>query len=130
MRAQISHAGADSTLVEALINALLGALLDPVVKIMCLRGFGNIVSAGVDVVNKYSQTVLDALLSAVDSQEEAVALEAMTGLAKVFELVDESRVSPVLVNLCNRVRPAMESPNAPMRYTAPANARVCVCALN
>jgi carbohydrate-binding DOMON domain-containing protein len=116
-----------------------GSLLDPVVKIMCLRGFGNIVSAGVDVVNKYSQTVtahshthihtytyththththihththtfththththshimfapthvvqvLDALLSAIDSNEEAVALEAMTGLAKVFELVDE-----------------------------------------
>lgn len=47
-----SHAGSDAGLVEAIINALLGSLLDPVVKIMCLRGLGNIVSAGVDMVNK------------------------------------------------------------------------------
>lgn len=59
--------------------------------------------------------VLDALLSAVDSNEEAVSLEAMNALAKVFELVDESRVSPVLVNLCNRVRPSMEADNPKMR---------------
>jgi hypothetical protein len=88
-------------------------------------------------VNQYSQTVLDALLSAVDNQEEAVALEvggfflpslcfllkktlpkAMTGLARVFDLVEESRVAPVLVNLCNRVRPSFENSNPKMRAAA------------
>lgn len=114
----VAHCGNNAQLVEAVINTLLGSLLDPVVKIMCIRGFGNIVSAGVEMVNRYSQTILDALLSAVDSQEEAVALEAMNGLAKVFDLVDENRVAPVLVNLCNRVRPAMESTNGKMRAAA------------
>jgi hypothetical protein len=36
----------------------------------------------------------------------------------VFDLVDEARVAPVLVNLCNRVRPAMENQNGKMRAAA------------
>jgi hypothetical protein len=42
----------------------------------------------------------------------------MTGLARVFDLVDENRVAPVLVNLCNRVRPSFESANPKMRAAA------------
>ena len=42
----------------------------------------------------------------------------MTGLARVFDLVEESRVAPVLVNLCNRVRPSFENNNPKMRAAA------------
>jgi HEAT repeat protein len=116
----VAHcSGAEKTqLLDGLINTLLGALTDSALKIMCLRGLSNVVGAGADMVNRYSQTILDALLSNVDSQEEPVSLEAMTGLAKVFDLVSEEKVAPILVNLCNRVKPAFEAQTPSMRAAA------------
>lgn len=98
-----------------LLNGLLKSLVDPTVKIMCLRGLGNIVSAGIEDVNKYGTTVLDALLTSIDDQNEIIAMESMNGLAKVFELIDEERVAPVLINICNRVRPAFAKKNPEIR---------------
>jgi hypothetical protein len=79
----VAHCSGNEQLLEGLVNSLLQALTDNGLRIMCLRGLANIVGCGADATNRYSQTVMDALLSAVDSPEEAVSLEAMTGLAKV-----------------------------------------------
>ena len=116
----INHAkpSKESNLIDLLLNSLLKGLADPTIKIMCLRGLGNIVSAGVEDVNKYATTILDALLTSIDDQNEILAMEAMNGLAKVFELVDEERVAPVLVNICNRIRPAFSKKNPEIRSSA------------
>jgi len=35
----------------------------------------------------------------------------MNSLAKVFQVVDETRIAPVLINVCHRIRPGMSLPN-------------------
>ena len=42
-------------------------------------------------------------------------MEAMNGLARIFELVDEANVAPVLVNICHRIRPAFEKKSDEIR---------------
>merc|ERR1712054_204983 len=54
-------------------------------------------------------------MCSVDDENEVIALEAMNGLSKIFELIDESRVAPILVMICHRIRPAFEKPTASIR---------------
>ncbi len=58
--------------------------------------------------HRYAPTIIDALVSSIDDQDEVIAMESMLGLSRVFGIVDESRVAPILVNICHRIRPAFE----------------------
>jgi len=104
----ISHIKNDRDLLQALINNLLTIIVDDNLKLMAIRGLGNIADAGAEEVNRFSTTIIDALMCAIDNPDEALAMEAMNGLARIFELVDERCVSPILVNICHRIRPAFE----------------------
>lgn len=44
---------------------------------------------GKDEVNKFGTTIIDALMCSIDSPDEITAMEAMNGLSKIFELIDE-----------------------------------------
>ena len=92
----------DDQLLQLLVQALLAALIDPPLKRFALRGLGNIVAAGESAVNHYAPTVLDALTSSMEHVDEAIVLEAMAGLSKVFNVVERARVQPILVNICHR----------------------------
>jgi len=105
----------DAKLLSQLVNCLLGSLADPIVKLYVLRGLGNIASVGDEQGNKYAPTVLDALLSSIDDQNEAIAMEAMNGLAKVFAMVEDSRIAPILMNICHRIKPAFDKENEEIR---------------
>eukprot|EP01107_Rhizomastix_libera_P012211 TRINITY_DN3023_c1_g1_i1.p1 TRINITY_DN3023_c1_g1~~TRINITY_DN3023_c1_g1_i1.p1 ORF type:complete len:1740 (-),score=488.09 TRINITY_DN3023_c1_g1_i1:24-5243(-) len=105
----------DSSLIQKLLDALMGALCDPIVKLYVLRGLGNLASAGEKECNKHATTVLDALTSSIEDSNEIIAMEAMIGLAKFIEDVDENKVSPILVNLCHRIRPIFEKENPLLR---------------
>jgi hypothetical protein len=52
-------------------------------------------------------------MASIDSQKDNVALEAMNSLAKVFQVVDETRIAPVLINVCHRIRPGTLLPLEP-----------------
>eukprot|EP01116_Phalansterium_solitarium_P016259 TRINITY_DN3745_c0_g1_i3.p1 TRINITY_DN3745_c0_g1~~TRINITY_DN3745_c0_g1_i3.p1 ORF type:complete len:1692 (-),score=828.04 TRINITY_DN3745_c0_g1_i3:272-5347(-) len=114
----VNHCRGDPALLGQLVNCLLGSLVDPVVKLQALRGLGNIVAVGAELANKYAPTVLDALLTSIDDRLEPLAREAMAGLAKLFEIVEEARMAPVIVNLCHRIRPAFEKDNDDIRAAA------------
>ncbi|EGC31710.1 hypothetical protein DICPUDRAFT_50034 [Dictyostelium purpureum] len=101
----------DKEILQRLINTLLNSLVDPLVKLISLKGLSNIVSAGIEQTNRYAPTVIDALSTSIDDQDEGMAMECMLGLSKIFEVADEGRVAPILVNICNRIRPAFEKPN-------------------
>eukprot|EP01108_Squamamoeba_japonica_P004148 TRINITY_DN3320_c0_g2_i3.p2 TRINITY_DN3320_c0_g2~~TRINITY_DN3320_c0_g2_i3.p2 ORF type:complete len:433 (-),score=301.68 TRINITY_DN3320_c0_g2_i3:5-1303(-) len=105
-------------LLARLVQALLAALIDPPLKRFALRGLGNVVTAGEDAVNHYAPTVLDALTSSMEHADESIVLEAMGGLSKVFSLVEEARVQPILVNICHRIRPAFGKLNDGIRAEA------------
>jgi len=57
-------------------------------------------------------------MCSIDDPDETIALEAIGGLSRVFELVDEARVSPILVNICHRIRPAFDKGNDNIRTVA------------
>jgi len=111
----VNHTEGNGELLHQLVNALLLSLADTSIKLYSLRGLGNIVSAGKAMVDKYATTILDALVSYIDNADEVLAMESMAGLSKVFELVDENRVAPTLINLCHRVKPAFQKANDEMR---------------
>lgn len=57
-------------------------------------------------------------MSGIDDANEQIAQEAMSGLAKVFDLVEEQRIAPTLINICLRIRPAFEKSFEPIRSAA------------
>ena len=62
-------------------------------------------------VGKFSTTVLSAMLAGMDDKEDPddlITMEAMSGLAKIFEQIDEKHVRPILINIALRIRPCFE----------------------
>ena len=107
-------------LLQNSVNCLLARLADEkeLVKALALRGLSNIVGAGQDEVNKFSSTILTAMMGALDDPSDGLSLEALKGLRRVLDVVEETAVAPILVNLCLRIRPAFEKvhlawPNRP-----------------
>ena len=50
-------------------------------------------------------------MAGMDDREDPYALitmEAMSGLAKVFERIEEGHVRPILINISLRIRPCFE----------------------
>ena len=100
-------------LVEQLINSLLGRLVDShyTVRMLCIRGLGNIASHNQQLVQTFSTTVLSAMMSGMDDKEDPsdfITMEAMNGLSKIIAKIDEGHVRPILVNIILRIRPCFE----------------------
>jgi len=112
----VSYAGKDGDHLDGLVNAMLSAMIDPVVKREALRGLGNVAVAG--AIDQYASTVLDALTGSMEHADEGIVQEAMSGLSKAFLKVHIDRVQPILVNISHRIRPAMASHNDGIRAEA------------
>eukprot|EP01125_Pyxidicula_operculata_P019218 TRINITY_DN694_c5_g1_i1.p1 TRINITY_DN694_c5_g1~~TRINITY_DN694_c5_g1_i1.p1 ORF type:complete len:1709 (+),score=479.86 TRINITY_DN694_c5_g1_i1:28-5154(+) len=114
----INHSSGDNELLDLLISHLLNAQSDPIIKIPALRGISNIVSCTPEQINKYAPTILDSYMSTLDSKQDDITLETMNGLAKLLQVIDESRITPVLSNICKRITPTFDSPNDKLRVSS------------
>lgn len=59
-------------------------------------------------VQKYSTTVLSAMISGMDDKEDdedVVTIEAMCGLSKILVSINESHIRPILINIAMKIRP-------------------------
>ncbi|XP_071959367.1 maestro heat-like repeat-containing protein family member 1 [Antedon mediterranea] len=115
--------GGDMSMVEMIVNNLLGRLVDAnhIVRMLCIRGLGNIASAGEDQVQKYCTTVLSAMMAGMDDKEDPednITLESMSGLSRILTQIDESSIRPILVNITLRIRPCFEKQRASVRAAA------------
>ncbi len=66
---------------------------------------------GVCQVSKFSTTILSAMLAGMDDREDPddlITMEAMSGLSRIFEQIDEGHVRPILINIALRIRPCFE----------------------
>lgn len=62
-------------------------------------------------MSKFSTTVLSAMLAGMDDREdpaELITMEAMNGLSRIFDRIDEGHVRPILINIALRIRPCFE----------------------
>jgi len=114
----VTHSNTDNELLDQLLNNLLNSLVDPLLKMAALRGLANIVTSSSEQINKYTPTILDALMSSIDDRSDDIALESMNGLAKMFKVIDESRIAPIIINICHRIRPAFENTNLKIRISS------------
>ena len=51
------------------------------------------------------------MLAGMDDREDPddlITMEAMSGLAKIFDQIDEKHVRPILINIALRIRPCFE----------------------
>ncbi|XP_071811966.1 maestro heat-like repeat-containing protein family member 1 isoform X2 [Apostichopus japonicus] len=113
----------DLTQVEVIMNNLLGRMVDSSheVRMLCVRGLGNISSLGSSLVQKYCTTVLSAMMAGMDDKEDPeddITLESMSGLSKILKEIAESNVRPILVNIALRIRPCFEKEKGAVRAAA------------
>lgn len=95
------------------MNSLLSKLVDhsQQVRMLCIRGLGNMVSIGAQKIQAYSTTILSAMMAGMDDKEDTemkITLEAMNGLSKILSLLDETSIRQILINICLRIRPCFE----------------------
>ncbi len=105
--------GDNTQLAEQIMNNLLGRQVDAnyVVRMYCIRGLGNMSSIDGSQVSQFSTTILSAMLAGMDDREDPddlITMEAMSGLARIFEKIHEGHVRPILINIALRIRPCFE----------------------
>lgn len=115
--------GGKVAVVEILMNSLLSRLVDSshVVRKFCIRGLGNISSVEDSQLEKYSTTILSAMMAGMDDKddmEDEITLESMSGLAKILAKLDENNVRQILINICLRIRPCFEKDKDAVRAAA------------
>eukprot|EP00049_Salpingoeca_infusionum_P022643 m.7920 g.7920 ORF g.7920 m.7920 type:complete len:1638 (-) comp5302_c0_seq1:139-5052(-) len=110
----------DLSLVNALRNGLLGKIVDSshVVRMLCMRGLGNVASLPDEHIRKHSTAVLSALTAGMDDRNDPnddITLEAMRALNKVFKKVDENTIRSILINISIQIRPCFEKQKPEVR---------------
>ncbi|XP_025115241.1 maestro heat-like repeat-containing protein family member 1 isoform X3 [Pomacea canaliculata] len=113
----------DDSLVELIMNSLLGRLVDTshIVRMLCIRGLGNIASVGKEQVQRYSTTILSAMMAGMDDKEDPedyITIEAMSGLSRVLSEIDESHIRAILINVALKIRPCFEKDKPAVRAQA------------
>eukprot|EP00008_Paramoeba_atlantica_P015039 CAMPEP_0201485534 /NCGR_PEP_ID=MMETSP0151_2-20130828/9620_1 /ASSEMBLY_ACC=CAM_ASM_000257 /TAXON_ID=200890 /ORGANISM="Paramoeba atlantica, Strain 621/1 / CCAP 1560/9" /LENGTH=1664 /DNA_ID=CAMNT_0047869703 /DNA_START=126 /DNA_END=5120 /DNA_ORIENTATION=+ len=104
--------------LQNVINALLISMNDEELRLQSIIGIGNSAAGGPELANRFASSVLDALMSVIDHKDEEISMEAMNGLDKVFQVVEPSRVQPVLINIIHRIRPHLEKKNSKIRASS------------
>lgn len=113
----------NTALLEQLMNSLMSRLADEslAVKKLAIRGLGNVASAPVSEVHKYSTTIVMAMMAGMDDKsdfDDDMTLESMSGLAKIMAKLDENNIRPILINICLRIRPCFEKERGAVRAAA------------
>ncbi|XP_052059790.1 maestro heat-like repeat-containing protein family member 1 isoform X2 [Mytilus californianus] len=110
-------------MIEMVMNSLLGRLVDSshMVRMLCIRGLGNVASNEKQQVQQYSTTVLSAMMAGMDDKEDPedlITTEAMSGLSKILSEIDESHIRAILINVSLRIRPCFEKDRPAVRAQA------------
>jgi len=116
----VNHSADDGLLLKELIKFLLPRVVDKVEKVrkQALRGLGNLVSVWTDEVSSQASAILSALVTASEDKNAEVAAEAVASLTRIARVVNEETISPMLINICFRMRPAFDRKDPEIRKAA------------
>uniref|UniRef100_A0A452HQ23 Uncharacterized protein n=1 Tax=Gopherus agassizii TaxID=38772 RepID=A0A452HQ23_9SAUR len=113
----------DLILLESMMDNMTGRQKDPctLVRMLALRGLGNISSGSPDKVKKHGAQLLASMVNGMDDKDDPdnlVALEAMSSLSKLLEHVEERDIRSMLLHIAIRIRPFFDNENHQLRTSS------------
>ncbi|XP_061100289.1 maestro heat-like repeat-containing protein family member 1 isoform X2 [Conger conger] len=114
------HVVTELMMMGVLMNNMMERISDPcgTVRMLSIRGLGNIAVGSPEKVNKYAKELLAAMSSGMeekDDPDKRITLEAMSGLSKVLLYLDKKNVQLLVVYIFMKIKPFLESENDEIR---------------
>ncbi|XP_062320743.1 maestro heat-like repeat-containing protein family member 1 isoform X1 [Osmerus eperlanus] len=114
------HVVTELMLMDVLMNNMMERISDPcsTVRMLAVRGLGNIAVGSPEKVNKYAKELLAAMSSGMEEKDDPgkhITLEAMSGLSKVLLYLDKKNVHLLVVYIFMKIKPFLESENDEIR---------------
>ncbi|KAK5922669.1 hypothetical protein CgunFtcFv8_019911 [Champsocephalus gunnari] len=114
------HVVTELMLIDVLMNNMMERISDPccTVRMLAVRGLGNIALGSPEKVNKYAKELLAAMSSGMEEKDDPgklITLEAMSGLSKVLLYLDKKNVHLLVVYIFMKIKPFLESENDEIR---------------
>uniref|UniRef100_A0A8C3CM07 Maestro heat like repeat family member 1 n=1 Tax=Cairina moschata TaxID=8855 RepID=A0A8C3CM07_CAIMO len=108
----------DLMLLETVMDNMTGRQKDPclLVRMLALRGLGNISSGSPEKVRKHGAKLLASMVNGMDDKDDPhnlVALEAMSSLSKLLDHLEERDIQSMLLHIAIRIRPFFDSVREP-----------------
>ncbi|KAJ8415755.1 hypothetical protein AAFF_G00403120 [Aldrovandia affinis] len=117
------HVVTELMMMDTLMNNMMERISDPcgIVRMLSIRGLGNIAVGSPEKVNKYAKELLAAMSSGMEEKDDPgkhITLEAMSGLSKVLLYLDRKNVQLLVVYIFMKIKPFLESENDEIRCAA------------
>ncbi|KAF6714412.1 Maestro heat-like repeat-containing protein family member 1 [Oryzias melastigma] len=117
------HVVTELMLIDVLLNNMMERVSDPccTVRMLAVRGLGNIAVGSPEKVNKYAKELLAAMSSGMEEKDDPGKLithEAMSGLSKVLQHLDEKNIHLLVVYIFMKIKPFLESENDDIRHAS------------
>ncbi|NWZ59745.1 MROH1 protein, partial [Haliaeetus albicilla] len=113
----------DLILLETMMDNMTGRQKDTclLVRMLALRGLGNIASGSPEKVRKHGAKLLASMVNGMDDKDDPhnlVALEAMSSLSKLLDHVEERDIQSMLLHIAIRIRPFFDSEQPDLRQSS------------
>nr|XP_047908539.1 maestro heat-like repeat-containing protein family member 1 isoform X10 [Anser cygnoides] len=113
----------DLMLLETVMDNMTGRQKDPcmLVRMLALRGLGNISSGSPEKVRKHGAKLLASMVNGMDDKDDPhnlVALEAMSSLSKLLDHLEERDIQSMLLHIAIRIRPFFDSEQPGLRQSS------------
>ncbi|NXH21847.1 MROH1 protein, partial [Bucco capensis] len=110
-------------LLEPLLEQLAGRQRDCclLVRLLALRGLGNVSSGSPEKVRKHGAKLLASMVNGMDDKDDPhnlVALEAMSSLSKLLDHMEDRDIQAMLLHIAIRIRPFFDSEQAELRQAS------------
>ncbi|KAI4893277.1 hypothetical protein NFI96_019675 [Prochilodus magdalenae] len=117
------HVVTELMMMDMLMNNMMERISDPccTVRMLAIRGLGNVAVGSPEKVNKYAKELLAAMSSGMEEKDDPgklITLEAMSGLSKVLLYLDQKNVHLLVVYIFMKIRPFLENENDEIRCAA------------
>uniref|UniRef100_A0A672KBQ7 Maestro heat-like repeat family member 1 n=1 Tax=Sinocyclocheilus grahami TaxID=75366 RepID=A0A672KBQ7_SINGR len=121
------HVVTELMILDMLMNNMMERITDTcgTVRMLAVRGLGNIAVGSPEKVNKYAKELLAAMSSGMEENDDPgklITLEAMSGMSKILLYLDQKNVHLLVVYIFMKIKPFLENVSAckyAMRICAP-----------
>uniref|UniRef100_A0A8C1X6P8 Maestro heat-like repeat-containing protein family member 1 n=1 Tax=Cyprinus carpio TaxID=7962 RepID=A0A8C1X6P8_CYPCA len=114
------HVVTELMILDMLMNNMMERITDTcgTVRMLAVRGLGNIAVGSPEKVNKYAKELLAAMSSGMEEKDDPgklITLEAMSGMSKILLYLDQKNVQLLVVYIFMKIKPFLENENDEIR---------------